>query len=213
MQNMNLRFIGTEIAFDYKVSHTVSITGAAALNQAFHTNRPVVQVYGDNDTSVVAVSRETYLTNYYLSVGPQSAYSLGGKYSSRHYWFGVLTFNFFDRNYIDVNPDRRTPAAIAAGIPGSAASHDVLGQQKLPAFFTADMFVYKSVLLSALFKFLPEKTFLYLSVGVNNILNNRSIKTGGFEQLRFDPAMPDKFPPKYFIGYGRTYFANVSLKI
>ncbi|HRO41778.1 MAG TPA: TonB-dependent receptor [Flavipsychrobacter sp.] len=212
MQDIDMRFTGAEIAIEYKVTPSINVTGVAALNQAFYTNRPKVSVYGDNDTSIVAVARETYLKNYYLAVGPQSAYSLGFKYSSKQYWFGTLSFNYFDRNYVDVNPDRRTANTVSALTPGSSEWHTILDQEKLPNFFTIDLFVYKSLLLSRTFKFLPKNTFLYLSLGVNNLLDNQNIRTGGFEQLRFDNAAPNKFPGKYFIGYGRNYFANVSLK-
>ena len=213
IQNIDMRFTGAEIAVDYKLTPAISLTGVAALSQAFYTNRPTVRVYGDNDTSIVAVPNTVYIKDYYLAVGPQSAYSFSFKYSSKHYWFGTLSFNYFDRNYVDIAPSRRTEAAAITSIPyGSQAWNDVFSQEQLPSFFTIDLFIYKSVLLSKPLKFLPKNTFLYLSLGINNLLDNRDIKTGGFENLRYDSGTPDKFPSKYFIGYGRNYFANISLK-
>jgi len=55
---------------------------------------------------------------------------------------------------------------------------------------------------------------LFLNASVSNLLNNKDIITGGFEQLRYDftGGNPDKFPNKYFYGYGRTFFVNVSFK-
>ena len=84
----------------------------------------------------------------------------------------------------------------------------------MPAAFTVDLSVSKSFPLSRLVKSLPYGTCLYLSAGVNNLLNNTDIRTGGFEQLRYDFSgnNPQRFPPKYFYGYGANYFINISLK-
>lgn len=213
MKNVDMRFTGAEIAVDYKLTPAINVTGVAALGQAFYTNRPTVSVYGDNDTSISNVSSTVYIKDYYLAVGPQSAYSLSLKYSSRHYWFGTISFNYFDRNYVDIAPTRRTADAATASVPyGSPQWNDLFRQEQLPSFYTVDVFIYKSILLSKGLKFLPRNTYLYLSLGVNNLLDNRDIRTGGFENLRFDSGAPEKFPGKYFIGYGRNYFANISLK-
>jgi hypothetical protein len=72
---------------------------------------------------------------------------------------------------------------------------------------TVDFFGGKS------FKF--DDKFLYLNVGVSNILNNTDFITGGFEQLRFNYATrdPDNFPANYFYSFGRTYFISLSLRL
>ncbi len=214
LQNVDMRFTGLEMALEYKLNSGISITGVAALGQAFYSNRPKVSIYQDNDTSTAFVARTVYLKDYYLAVGPQSAYSLGIKYSSKNYWFGTLSINYFDRNYVEAAPELRTQEAADKYIDRPEMLSSLFAQEKLPSFFTVDLFIYKSVLLSKPFKFLPRNTYLYLSIGVNNLLNNKNIKTGGFENLRYDfrDGNKDLFPEKYFIGYGRNYFANISLK-
>ena len=49
-------------------------------------------------------------------------------------------------------------------------------------------------------------------VSLNNILQNSPVLMGGYEQLRFDIAKLDvnKFPPKYFLGYGFNFSATLS---
>jgi hypothetical protein len=51
-------------------------------------------------------------------------------------------------------------------------------------------------------------------MGVNNLLNNTGIISGGFEQLRFDFQNRDinKFPPRRFFGFGLNYFASVGVR-
>src|SRR5690606_24434603 len=116
-------------------------------------------------------------------------------------------------NYVDPNPDRRTEEAVAGLTAGSDQYLRILGQERLPAFFTVDVSAGKSWMLSRFLKSLPRSTFLYLNAGISNLLD-MEVYTGGFEQLRFDFAdkQPDKFATKYFTGPGRNFYINLSLK-
>jgi len=53
-----------------------------------------------------------------------------------------------------------------------------------------------------------------LNAGVNNLLNNKDIISGGFEQLRFDFAgrNVNKFLPKLYYSYGLNYFIGITLR-
>jgi len=46
------------------------------------------------------------------------------------------------------------------------------------------------------------------------VLNNQDLITGGYEQLRFSYSIEDldKFLPKYYYGYGRTFFLMLSFR-
>ena len=61
---------------------------------------------------------------------------------------------------------------------------------------------------------MKKRTFMLFNVGVNNILNNQNIVSGGFEQLRFDFQNKDvnKFPSKQFYAYGLNYFASIGIR-
>jgi len=214
MQGVDVRHVGGELALQAKISPSFSATAVATYAQVFYTSNPRISIYKDNDTSATVRQDVSYLKNTYVAAGPQSAYTLGLNYRSPQYWYANINFNLLDRNYVDVNPSRRTAEAVDLITPGSPEWHHILDQEKLPSAFTIDLFAGKSFLLSKTMKWLPRNTFLYVNVGVNNILNNKSIQTGGFEQLRFDSGMnnPERFPSKYFYGYGTNYFINLSLK-
>ena len=124
-----------------------------------------------------------------------------------------MNLNYFDRNYVDISPDQRTEEAIAGVVPDSRLYHIILDQEKLPGVFTVDLFGGKSWLLSKYTKAIPRSTFLYLNAGISNLFDSE-IRTGGFEQLRYDfsEKEPDKFATKYFYGLGRNFFINLSLK-
>jgi hypothetical protein len=214
LQNTNTRFIGTELALEVKLTPSWTVTGVAALGQAFYTNNPKVSIYRDNDTSTEVKNRNVYLKNYYLSVGPQTATTLGINYRSPKYWFASANFNYTDRNYLDINPDRRTVEATDLITPGSPLYNSIIDQAKAPAVFTVDLSLGASIMLSKYIKAVSHNTFLNINIGINNLLNNQDIITGGFEQLRYDFSgnNPNKFSTKYFYGLGRNFFANVSLR-
>jgi uncharacterized alpha/beta hydrolase family protein len=213
MQNVNIRNIGGEVALQAKLSPSFSATGVISWKQVFYTNRPKAEIYADVDTTIKVSGETIYLKDYYVAAGPQTAATIGLNYRSPKYWYANINVNYTDRNYIDINPVRLTENAVGTIARGSELWNTLLVQEKLPSAFTVDLFAGKSFLLSKALKFLPKNTFLYLNVGVNNILDNKKIITGGFEQLRLDSGGNlDRFPPKYFYGYGRNYFVNVSLK-
>ncbi len=214
MNNVNVRHIGGELALQAKISPSLSATAVASVMQVFYKSNPNISIYMDNDTNRTVSKSVAYLKDHNVATGPQSAYTLGLNYRSPRYWYANVNFNFLDRNYVDINPSRRTEEAVDLLTPGSKEWHAILDQEKLPSAFTVDLFAGKSFLLSKAMRWLPRNTFLYVNVGVNNVLNNKNVQTGGFEQLRFDfsSGNPNRFPSKYFYGYGANYFINLSLK-
>lgn len=201
--------LGTELSAEYKVTPSFSVSGVAALGQYFFNSRPNATIAQDNNAKVLT-DRKVYMLNYRVPGTPQRALSLGLRYNSPKYWFATLSFNHFDDIWLDFFPDRRTNNAVD-GIDKDNHStlwHDVIDQEKLPSNYTLDFFGGKS------FK-LPHRRYIYLNVGISNILNNTNFITGGYEQFRFDYSSKDisKFPPKYFYAYGTNYFISVTYRM
>ena len=152
------------------------------------------------------------MKNFYESGIPQTAASLGVSYNSPDYWFLNVNVNYYDHIYMGINPDRRRSTAVEGVEKGSDLWNEIVFQEKAPSGMTLDLFGGKS------FKW--GDYFLYLNVGVNNVLNNKNIITGGFEQFRFDYAEtdaeqpnPGSFPNRYFYMYGLNYFISATLRI
>ncbi len=219
LTDLSTRNMGTEIAAEYKLTTAFSLTAVAAIGQSFYVDNPQVAIYLDNFVDPTgrggfSGTEQVHLKNHYLAAGPQSAYSLGVGYRSPKYWYGNLNASFLDRNYIDIAPTRRTEAAVAGLEPGGAAYNSVISQERFKGAFTLDLFGGKSFLLSKTYKKLPRNTFLYLNGGISNLLDNRTIRTGGFENLRLDDGgQINRFPSKYFYAFGRSFFLNLSVKI
>jgi len=154
-----------------------------------------------------------YSGNYRIAATPQEAYSFGITYRSPKFWFFSLTGNYFDEMWLDFNPIRRTYSAIEDLDPKSNEWHNIIDQTKFDPQYTVDFFGGYSWKLP---KTYIEKRAVYLSfnAGINNLLDNKNIITGGYEQLRFDFDTRDanQFPAKYYYGYGVNYFLSVAIK-
>jgi len=193
--------LGTEVA----VTQTISVTAVAALGNFRYTSRPTATISFENGAS--SDTTETiYCKNFYVSGTPQAAGSLGINYRSSNYWFFNANLNYFGKIYLDFNPERRTEGAITNLGPGDPLINTITEQVKMDDGFTLDASIGKNLRFG--------KYYLNVNLSVSNILDNTELVTGGFEQLRFDFENKniDKFPPKYFYGFGRTYFLNIGFR-
>lgn len=214
MTGVNTRSIGTEFSATAKITKEISATAIAAVGQSFYTDNPTVSIYQDNIPTMIPTTRQVFIKNYYLGVGPQSIYSFGLKYSPKNYWHVNIDVNFMDRNYAEVNPDRRTQFAADMVDSGSTQWNKIFNQEKLPSAFTIDINGGKSFNLSKYIKKLNHRTLLSINGGIYNLLNNQDIKNTGYEQLRFDFTNnnPGKFLNKYAYAYGINYHVTIALR-
>ncbi|MEE9437740.1 MAG: TonB-dependent receptor [Saprospiraceae bacterium] len=199
---------GIEIGLEAKLTSTITFDFAAGIGANQYTSRPFGTYTQDNDANILAEDRVIYIKNFYTP-GPQQAYTAGLEYRSPKFWFVNVNVNHFRNIYVDINPDRRTDEAVAGLLlPARQEEFDrVINQQKLPAQFTVDFFAGISKRIKSRY------VFVYLSV--NNVLNNTDFSTGGFEQGRFDYEEydTDRFPPRLFYAYGRTFSLGLSLSL
>ncbi len=207
LTNIGKRHMGAELAIEWHPTSFLEIDAVAAIGQYIYDTRPTATIVTDNNPSVFVRNRTIYMENYYLPGMPQSAYTLGLRYNSRKYWFATFNLNYFEGVWLDVNPNRRTAEAIGNLRPQSDAWNAILAQDRGAPAMTLDFFGGKS------FKF--GNYFLYINLGVSNILDNQDFITGGYEQLRFDfeTQDPQRFPNRYYYYYGRTYFLNLSFRL
>jgi hypothetical protein len=215
LTGIDQRHIGTELAIDLKLTSALSVNAVAAIGQYIYTSRPTATITNDNNPEIAVRDRVIYQENFFVPGTPQTAYTAGLSYRGKKFWFANLNVNYFDNVYIDFNPNRRTESAVFDIDPNTEtdAWESILFQEKADPAMTVDFFGGKS------FKFDDviggQDMFLYLNIGVSNILNNQNFITGGYEQLRFDfeNQDPNRFPARYFYYFGRTYFINLSLRI
>lgn len=196
---------GIEIGTEAKVSSTVSLIAVASIGNFRYTNNPTATITYDNG-SQPDITETVYMKNFHINGTPQTAGSLGISYRHPKYWFFNANLNYFGDNYLDFNPERRTESAIPYANPNDPRLPSIINQIKLDDGITLDASLGKS--------WQVKKVYINLNFSVSNVLDNTSLVTGGYEQMRFDFDTKDinKFPPKYFYGLGRTFFLNLGIR-
>lgn len=211
---------GGEFGVEARLTSTITINAAAAVGRYYYDSKQHAIITVDNSSSVLG-EQTVYMQNFRVPSTPQEAYSLGASYRSPKFWFVSVTGNYFDQDYLSTNPLRRTYDALqfVAADKNSPEYHEIFDQMKFDPQFTLDFFGGYSWKLPRSFEVQHKPTYLVFSVGVNNILNNKDIVTGGYEQLRYDaqtaqsdPITVGKFPPKLYYAYGLNYFGSVTLR-
>ena len=145
---------------------------------------------------------------HYVPSTPQVAANLGFNYRTSSYWFFELHGQFFAKSYLDMNPLYRTDMAVngADGITSPEELQYMAAQEEFDPAFLLNASVGKSW-------YIQRKYNFGFSLQVNNILNNRNVKTGGYEQTRLIDSAGNtryyRFDPKYFYMYGANYMLNL----
>ena len=169
---------------------------------------------------------------HYVPSTPQLAVDLGLRYRTNSYWFFEVNGQFFANSYLDMNPLYRTMTAVAG--PDNAMTDMALAEHSNGWFLNQNMADNMGLTpeeieyMTAQEKFDPvfllnasvgkswyidRKYNFGFSLEVKNILNNRGVKTGGYEQTRLiDSENYDRyyrFDPKYFYMSGINYMLNL----
>jgi hypothetical protein len=205
MTGVNQKHSGLELGIDKTLFTSHTLQGVVGFAQSLYTNSPKLQAWQDNNNTSLFLNRPAYLKNYRLGSSPQFVSGIAYKYTAKKLWFAGACFNYFDQIYIEANPNRRT--AESAGkfqVNEKEQVQQIIGQERLPAYFTLNVNAGKSFRLR-------KKYNLNINGGINNILNNRNILTGGYEQLRWDQQQISKFPNKYYYMIGITYMLIINL--
>lgn len=168
---------GIEAAIEAKPIVGWTFSAAANLGRYIYTSRPKLYLTLDNTAETVLNGVTVYQKNFYVARTPQTTASLGVKYESRQFWFASLSANYADNFWYQFDPTRRTAGFVEPFERGTPLWHLIIDQQKAPAAFTLDFFGGKSWRIK-------RDYFIYLNVGVNNILNNLNIVTSGRDAYR-----------------------------
>ena len=215
------RNFGAEIGLEYQFTSTIKGTVAASYGQYLYGNNPNLKINDDaqatlTNTQPVVDFGKAYLKNYRLPGMPQTAASLGLEYRDPNFWWVGANINYLADSYLDVSNITRTDNFTidkATGDNYTGANEETvrkaLNQEKFANFNLLNLTGGKSWRI--------DTTTIGFFASINNVLDT-TYKTGGFEQSRkatFPDLQADNangtpaFGPKYFYGYGRTYFINL----
>jgi len=145
---------------------------------------------------------------HYVPSTPQLAAALELNYRTNSYWFFELSGQYFAKSYLDMNPLFRTDA-VCAGSDGIASPPEIeymAAQEEFEPAFLLNASVGKSWYINRKYNF-------GFSLEVKNMLDNRDVRTGGYESTRLiDSTEKDRlyrFDAKYFYMCGANYMLNL----
>lgn len=217
---------GLELGLEYQLSAFVKVSAVAALGEYTFASDPLVSINFDTagaeeELIDVSGSKDLGIANIKglrLAQGPQTAIALGMEYRDPKYWWVGMTANYLANNYANISTITRTKSFYLNPETGQefpeATLENVdrlLAQKPLDNFYLLNLVGGKS--------WLKNGRYLGLFVSVNNLFDTR-FRTGGYEQSRngnFGQLQRDNlsgsptFAPKYWYGFGRTYFLNLAI--
>ena len=225
MSGIDQRHLGVEIGAQMPLFvSNLTLSGAFSFGEYIYTSTPYMVQTIDNSDKIIrseavtywashpeivdpdAVHQEIREVKHYVPSTPQLAAELALNYNI-NYWFLEVNGQYFDRAYLDMNPLYRTTFAVA-GPDGVATQEEVsymAAQEKFAPAFLLNLSVGKSWYI--------HNRQLGFSLQVNNLTNNRNVKTGGYEQTRLlsssDKSRYYRFDSKYFYMTGINYMLNV----
>ncbi|MDN3678526.1 TonB-dependent receptor [Flavobacterium paronense] len=223
LSNVEKQNIGLELGMEYQITSTIKLSLSGAYGENTYNNNPNVSLNNDNlatpdNTNPVADFGQAKLKGYRLGGGPQTAASFGIEYRDPKFWWIGANANYIADNYLNVssllrtanffrNPNDLEGLSFPEITPERAK--ELLKQEKFDDFYLVNLTGGKSWKVG-------KQTFGFFA-SINNVFDV-TYKTGGFEQSRkanYREVNQDvssgtpAFGPKYFYGYGRTYFLNL----
>ena len=236
MSGIDKRYMGVELGYSIPIAWGLSLQGAVSLGDYIYTSNPRFTQMIDNN-AVDVVHSVVDWKGMKVESTPQTAINIGFNFRGANNWFASLDFNYYDRLYLSMNPMYRTQSLREEffriyGWDGLETGRQkayvidiidqVRAQEELGSAYTLSASIGKNWRIA-------YKYTLGFSFQVNNILNNQTIRTGGYEQMRLnkmsDPIIfPDqegemkiitkpttysRFDSKYFYMNGLNYYLNV----
>lgn len=226
LTNLDKLHLGTEVGLEYQVSSAVKLSAVAAIGKYLYASDPNVTINFDtagNEEDLIDVDGNIDLgtaniKDYKLAQGPQKAYAFGIEYRAPKYWWVGATANYLANNYAHISTITRTRSFFLdpeTSLPFPNATEEnvnrLLAQKSLDNFYLLNLVGGKSWLING--------TYISVFASANNVFD-AVFRTGGYEQSRngnFGELSQDSasgtpsFAPKYWYGYGRTYFINVAV--
>ncbi|MBQ9192199.1 MAG: TonB-dependent receptor [Bacteroidales bacterium] len=216
------RHAGMEMGFKIPTDFpNLALQGVLGYGEYYYTSNPKMYQTIDNNASIV---EDTYgvvipywkshpnadgsITRHYVESTPQLAASLGLAWNW-NYWFVDADIDYFAHSYLSMNPLYRTDYA-TAGPDREVTPEEVeymASQEKLDPAWLLNLSVGKSW-------YIQRKYQLGFSLNAKNLLNNRWVKTGGYEQNRIVENTVAKerfyrFDSRYFYMSGFNYMLNI----
>ncbi len=230
MSGINQVHKGIEMGFKVPTPvNNLALQGVLSWGEYVYTSNPFMTQTVDNSSEITIdnqklpywkshpvfkrdadgnLTREVdHYQKHYVPSTPQLAASLGLKYFYK-YWFIDADVDYFAKSYLDMNPLYRTDMATAGKdkVITPTEIEYMAAQEEFDPAWLVNFSMGKS--------WYRNGNQIGFSLQVKNLLNNRGVKTGGYEQTRLiDDTKSNeryyRFDPKYFYMCGTNYMLNI----
>ncbi len=245
LSEVNKRNYGVEAGVKYNFIKNFTLSFAGTWSNFTYTDDPKGTVRYENGLhnrltgeDAKYLNQKVEIEGYHVGGSPEIAGTIGLQYFWNFWWFEI-NLNSIANNYLDPSPIQRTnyikekvfdaakdnamgKPENQGGAGGNAnlaedlaynATQEYIKQVKLDDAFTVDLSISKLI-------YLKGGRQLNINLNAMNILNNRDVRTGGFEQGRvpflstgeFDVENYNKFSAKFYYMQGLNVFLNVGYR-
>jgi hypothetical protein len=213
LTGVHKQYKGVEVGLSYKLSSSLTVSAAANIARYQYKNRPLGTRSYENGSNP-DVTSVIYLKNFYVAGSPQECYSLAFNWAGPKNWYVELNGAWMNRSYVSISPIRHE------AIPNLyelAESEEHL--QQLIKDLSVQEKLNEALLINASIGhviYINRSASFNINLNLNNILDNKNIQTGGYQQGRIDTKditnTANKFPNKYYYAQGFKMFLNLGLK-
>ena len=213
LTGIHKQYKGVELGFSYKLSPSLTMSGAANIARYQYKNRPTGTRSFENGTSP-DVTSVVYLKNFYVAGTPQECYMLAFNWSGPKQWYVELNGAWTNRSYVSLSPVRHEEMPNLYSMAENEEQlqqmiKDISQQEKLNEALTINASIGHVI-------YINRSASFNINLNLNNILNNKNIQTGGYQQGRIDTKdyanTANKFPNKYYYAQGFKMFLNLGLR-
>ena len=213
LTGVHKQYKGVEFGASYKLSPSLTVSAAANIARYQYKNRPMGTRSYENgaepdESSIV------YLKNFYIPGTPQECYMLAFNWSGPKQWFVELNGAWMNRSYVSISPVRHETMPNLYTMADNEEDliqmiKDISQQEKLNEALVINASIGHVIYINRTASF-------NINLNLNNILDNKNIQTGGYQQGRIDTKdyanTANKFPNKYYYAQGFKAFLNLGLR-
>ena len=208
ISGIDKKFFGLEFGMTVPLYMGLSLNGAVSVGQYTYDSNPTFVQLADNSSKILSDvdSSIVYWKDMRVESTPQTAVNVGLSYRSDNNWFASADLNFYDNNYLSMNPLFRTDEVLRAGATNAETAEMIRtmrAQEKFDSAFVLNASLGKNW-------YIKRNYTLGFSLEVKNILNNQDIKTGGYEQMRLNKIKADESNTSLVTSYERFDISTCS---
>ena len=210
MEGLATARYGVEVAGEIKIFRDLKASFAASAARYIYSQNPSISYYADADNSVICANSTSYVGECNMGGAPQISGVAQLTYLSYRGWAATCSVQAAAGRYADVSFVRRTERVARQASASAEIYQEFMQQQRFDDAMTIDASISRWFNL--------RHCRLSLTLAARNLLGQRDIVYGGYEQSRIRNYMSGSqriYAPQPNIitySYPRTWYGVISWK-